>query len=311
VTTTPGRTPPTGLLGVDVEQRRVALVAVGVAVLAASTSAILIRLSEAPESVMAFYRVTFTILLLLPLARGASAELGGVARRDALAAVGAGLALSAHFGTWFVSVDLTTVAASVTLVQTQPLFVAAGATLLLGERVTTKTVGGILVAMVGVATMSAEGLLGMTAASAPLVGNGLALAGAVAAAAYVLAGRSIRQRVSVVPYVLVVYAVAAAGLLAVALAQGAPLLGYPPREWVLFLGMAVGPGILGHTLINWALEYVESSVVSVSLVGEPVGSALLAAVVLAEIPGALTVAGGAVVIAGIVVTARSRPGPAE
>ncbi|PSQ57310.1 MAG: EamA/RhaT family transporter [Halobacteriales archaeon SW_9_67_25] len=300
-----------GRLGARFGQHRLALAAVAVAVLAASTSAILIRLSDAPESVMAFYRVTFTILLLLPLARGASAELGGVARRDALAAVGAGLALSAHFGTWFVSVDLTTVAASVTLVQTQPLFVAAGATLLLGERVTTKTVGGILVAMVGVATMSAEGLLGMTAASAPLVGNGLALAGAVAAAAYVLAGRSIRQRVSVVPYVLVVYAVAAAGLLAVALAQGAPLLGYPPREWVLFLGMAVGPGILGHTLINWALEYVESSVVSVSLVGEPVGSALLAAVVLAEIPGALTVAGGAVVIAGIVVTARSRPGPAE
>lgn len=306
-----GRTPLAGRIDAQFEQRRVALAAVGVAVLAASTSAILIRMSDAPESVMAFYRVTFTVALLLPLAGGARAELAGVSRRDALAAAGAGLALSAHFGTWFVSVDLTTVAASVTLVQTQPLFVAAGATLLLGERVTTKTVGGILVAMVGVATMSAEGLLGMTAAPEPLVGNALALVGAVAAAAYVLAGRSIRQRVSVVPYVLVVYAVAAAGLLAVALAQGAPLAGYPPHEWALFLGMAVGPGVLGHTLINWALEYVESSVVSVSLVGEPVGSALLAAVVLAEIPGALTVVGGAVVIAGIVVTARSRPTPAE
>jgi len=260
---------------------------------------------------MAFYRVTFTVALLLPLAGGSRAELAGVSRRDALAAVGAGLALAAHFATWFVSVDLTTVAASVTLVQTQPLFVAAGAALLLGERVTRWTVGGILVAMVGVTTMSAEGLLGLTAAPEPLVGNALALLGAVAAAAYVLAGRSIRQRVSVVPYVLVVYAVAAAGLLAVALAQGAPLTGYPPREWILFVGMAVGPGILGHTLINWALEYVESSVVSVSLVGEPVGSALLAAVVLAEIPGALTVVGGAVVIAGIVVTARSRPTRAE
>jgi drug/metabolite transporter (DMT)-like permease len=288
-------------------QRRVALAAVGVAVLAASTSAILIRLSRAPESVMAFYRVSFTILLLLPLTRGARGELAGVSRRDAVAAVGAGLTLAVHFATWFVSVDLTTVAASVTLVQTQPLFVAAGAALLLRERITRWTVAGILVAMVGVATMSAEGLLGMTAAPAPLAGNALALLGAVAAAAYVLAGRSIRQRVPVVPYVLVVYAVAAAGLLAVALGQGVPLLGYPPREWVLFLGMALGPGILGHTLINWALEHVESSVVSVSLVGEPVGSALLAALVLAEIPGALTVVGGAVVIAGIVVTARSRP----
>lgn len=292
-------------------RRRVALATVGVAVLAASTSAILVRASGAPESVMALYRVTFTILLLFPLARGSGAELAGVARRDVVAAVGAGLALAAHFGTWFVSVELTTVAASVTLVQTQPLFVAAGAALLLGERVTRKTVAGILVAMVGVAAMSAEGLLGMTNAPQPVVGNGLALVGAVGAAAYVLAGRSIRQRVSLVPYVLVVYAVAAVGLLAVALVQGAPLLGYPAREWLLFLGMAVGPGILGHTLINWALEYVESSVVSVSLVGEPVGSTVLAALLFAEIPGRLTLAGGVVVVTGIVVTARSRHTPAE
>lgn len=288
-------------------ERRVALAAVGLAVLAASTSAILIRVSTAPESVMAFYRVTFTTLLLLPLARGARAELAGVARWDIVAAVGAGLALSVHFATWFVSVDLTTVAASVTLVQTQPVFVAVGAAFLLGERITRRTVAGILVAMVGVATMSAEGLVGVTSAPAPVVGNGLAMLGALAAAAYVLAGRSIRQRVSVVPYVLVVYAVSAVGLLAVALARGHPLVGYPAREWVLFLGMAVGPGILGHTLINWALEHVESSVVSVSLVGEPVGSAVLAALLLAEIPGPLTVAGGAVVIAGIVATALSRP----
>jgi drug/metabolite transporter (DMT)-like permease len=105
--------------------------------------------------------------------------------------------------------------------------------------------------------------------------------------------------------VLVVYAVAAAGLLAVALGQGAPLFEYPPREWGLFVAMAVGPGILGHTLINWALEHVESSVVSVSLVGEPVGSTVLAALVFAEIPGVLTLAGGVVVVTGIVLTARS------
>jgi drug/metabolite transporter (DMT)-like permease len=294
-------------------QRRVALATVGVAVLAASTSAILVRASGAPEPVMAFYRVTFTTLLLLPLARGsgAMAELAGVARRDLLAAVGAGLALAAHFATWFVSVELTTVAASVTLVQTQPLFVAAGAGLLLGERITRRTVAGIVVAMVGVAVMSAEGLLGVTAAPAPLLGNGLALVGAVGAAVYVLAGRSIRQRVSLVPYVLVVYAVAAAGLLAVALLQGLPLFAYPGREWVLFLGMAVGPGLLGHTLINWALEYVESSVVSVSLVGEPVGSTILAALLFAEIPGPLTLAGGVVVVTGIVATAGSRRGTGE
>ena len=283
-------------------QRRVALAAVGVAVAAASTSAILIRLSAAPEPAMAFYRVCFTTLLLLPLARGSG---GSFSRRDLLVAGAAGLALAAHFATWFASVDLTTVAASVTLVQTQPLFVAAGAVFLLGATLGRRTVVGIALAIAGVVILSADGLSG-TVAPAPLLGNALALVGAVAAAAYVLSGRSVRQRVPLVPYVLVVYTVAALGLLAVALATDAALLGYPPREWVLFLGMAVGPGILGHTLINWALEHVESTVVSVSLVGEPVGSAALAALLFGEIPGLLTLAGGAVIVAGIVLVAVSR-----
>jgi len=283
-------------------QRRVALAAVGVAVTAASTSAILIRLSAAPEPAMAFYRVLFTTLLLLPLSRGTG---GSFSRRDLLVACAAGLALAAHFATWFTSVDLTTVAASVTLVQTQPLFVAVGAVLLLGATLGRRAALGIALALAGVVVLDADGLSGAVA-PAPLLGNGLALAGAVAAAAYVLSGRSIRQRVPLVPYVLVVYTVAAAGLLAVALATDAALLGYPPREWVLFFGMAVGPGILGHTLINWALEHVESTVVSVSLVGEPVGSAALAALLFGEIPGVLTLAGGAVVVTGIVLVAVSQ-----
>jgi drug/metabolite transporter (DMT)-like permease len=288
--------------------RRVALGAVGVAVLAASTSAILIRVADAPEPVMAFYRVLFTTLLLLPLARGAGAQLARVSRRDFLGALLAGLALAAHFAAWFESVDLTTVAASVTLVGTQTVFVAAGAGLFLAERVSRRTLAGIAIALLGAGLMSAAGAFDGGGAPDPLLGNGLALVGAAMAAVYVLSGRSIRQRVPVVPYVLVVYAVAAVGLLGVVLAGGHPLSGYPPDEWLLFLGMAVGPGILGHTLINWALEHVESSVVSVSLVGEPVGSTLLAALLFAEVPGGLAIAGGAVVIAGIVVTARDRSG---
>jgi len=287
---------------------RVALASVGLAVLAASTSAILIRVGDAPEPVMALYRVAFTVLLLLPLARNAGGKLRGASRRDLLGALFAGLALAVHFATWFESVDRTTIAASVTLVQTQTVFVAAGAALFLSERVTRRTAAGIALALGGAVLLSADGLLGARTAPEPLVGNALAILGAVAAAVYVLSGRSIRQRVPVVPYVLVVYSVAAVGLFAVVLASGHQLAGYPFHEWLLFLGMAVGPGILGHTLINWALEYVESSVVSVSLVGEPVGSTILAALIFGEIPGPLTVAGGAVVIGGIVVTARARSG---
>jgi len=293
------------LLG-ELERRTPPRVALTVAIVAVSTSAILIRLSEAPKGPMAFWRVAFTWLLLAPLALRSRADFGELRGRDLLSALLAGAALAAHFASWFESVDRTTVAASVTLVTTQPAFVAVGAALLLDESLSRRIALGIAIALAGSGLMSLDGLLGGTAAPGPLLGNALALAGAVLAAAYVLAGRSVRQRVALIPYVLVVYVVCAAGLLTYTLARGDPVFAYPAREWLLFLGMAIGPGVFGHTVVNWALAHVESSVVSVSFVGEPVGSTLLALLVLSEVPGVLTVAGGAVVLAGIYITARAQ-----
>ncbi|MFD1688383.1 DMT family transporter [Halolamina salifodinae] len=292
------------------------MAALAVAVVAVSTSAILIRWSTAPSVVKAFYRVLFTTALLLPWAVG---RYRGEFRRMALRDVGvaglSGVALALHFVSWFESLNHTSVAASVTLVQTQPLFVAVGAWALLSERLTRRMLVGIFVALVGAAAMSlGDPLLAMLGigttdalAGTGMYGNALALVGAVTAAAYVLAGRSLRQRVSLVPYVVVVYLACAAVLLAIAVGQGAPLVDYPRREWLLFLGMALGPGIFGHTVINWALAHVESGVVSVSLLGEPVGSTVLAVVLLpGEIPTPTTVAGGAVVLLGIYLTAAAR-----
>ncbi|PSP54806.1 EamA/RhaT family transporter [Halobacteriales archaeon QS_1_67_19] len=259
------------------------------------------------------YRVVFTMLLLAPLSVTRYREdLRRLSGRDALVTVVTGVALAAHFAAWFESLEWTSVAASVTLVQSQPLFVAVGAALLLDERITARMILGILVAVAGAAFMSLGGLLSGAALEGPrpLYGNALAVIGAVMAAGYVLAGRSLRQRVALVPYVTVVYTVCAVALLTVALVEGetVALTAYPPAEWLLFLGMAVGPGIFGHTVINWALKYVESSVVSVTLLGEPVGSTLLALALLAEVPDAFTVAGGAVVLVGIYITATGRPG---
>ena len=282
------------------------LAALGVAVLAVSTSAILVRWSQAPSAVKALYRVVFMTGLVAPVAVTRDrADLRRIGRRDLLVALAAGAALAVHFAAWFESLEFTTVAASVTLVQTQPLFVAAGAALFLREKVTRLTVVGILVAVVGVGIMSA-GEASTGGASDPLLGNSLAVAGAVAAAGYVLAGRSLRQRISLFPYVTVVYAACSVVLLGIVLAQGHALLAYPPREYLLFLAMAVGPGLFGHTVVNWALEHLESSLVSVSLLGEPVGSSLLALWLLAEVPGPWAVVGGAVVLGGIYAVARAR-----
>ncbi|SFR52502.1 DMT family transporter [Halorubrum sodomense] len=277
------------------------------AVAAVSAGAVLVRLSEAPSSVAAFYRVLFTTLPLASVAawryRG---ELARIRPRDLAFAALSGVALAVHFAAWFESLRWTSVAASVTLVQAQPVFVALGAWLLLRERVTRRMAGGIAVAVGGMAAMSVGDFLGGVAVGPrPLYGNALALAGAVAAAGYVLAGRSLRQRISLVPYVTVVYGVCAVVLLAFVLAAGHSLTGYPPREWLLFAGLAAGPGLLGHTVLNWALAHLDSSVVSVSLLGEPVGATLLAFAFLSETPTPATVAGGCVVLAGIYVTATA------
>ncbi|SEO88389.1 Permease of the drug/metabolite transporter (DMT) superfamily [Halogranum amylolyticum] len=284
------------------------LAGLAVAVLAVSTSAILVTWSEAPSLVKALYRVLFTTLLLAPVAVARHADdFRKLRLRDVAVAVASGVALAIHFASWFESLEWTTVAASVTLVQAQPLFVAVGAWALLDERVTRRTVVGILVAVVGMIVMSVGDLLSGVAVAAPrpLYGNALAVVGAVAAASYFLAGRSLRQRIALLPYVIVVYTVCTTVLFGLTVAEGHALVGYPPREWLLFLGMAVGPGLLGHTLINWALAHLESSVVSVSLLGEPVGSTLLALVLLGQVPTAATLVGGAVVLGGIYVTAGS------
>jgi drug/metabolite transporter (DMT)-like permease len=291
------------------EARTPPLAALAVAIVAVSTSAILARWSAADAVILAFYRVLLTTLLIAPLVftryRG---EFDAFEGRDLLIAGLTGAALAVHFSAYFESLEWTSIAATVTLVQSQPVFVALGAAFLLSERIGLRKASGIAVAVLGMVVMSiAEFLSGAAIAGArPLFGNALAVTSALMAAVYVLVGRSLRQRVALVPYVMVVYSACALTLLVVALVQDLQLTGYPTREWLIFLGMAVGPGIFGHTVINWALEHVESSVVSVSLLGEPVGATLLGMVLLAEIPGLTTVAGGAVVLFGIYITSTAR-----
>ncbi|NUB91716.1 DMT family transporter [Haloterrigena sp. SYSU A558-1] len=282
-------------------------VALAFAVFAASTSAVLVRWSAAPSSVVAFYRVLFTTAMVAPVALVRSREeFGRLSRRDLVAATAAGVALAAHFAAWFESLNHTSVAASVTIVQTQPVFVALGAALVLGERLDRATAAGIAVAVVGAAAMSFGGAGEAPVSDATPYGNALALLGAITVAAYVLAGRSIRQRVSLFPYVTVVYAACALTLGVLVGAQGHDYVAYPAREWLLFLGMAVGPGVFGHTVVNWTLKHLESVVVSVAWLGEPVGSTVLAVLLLAEVPDAVTIAGGAVVLAGIYLTTVGR-----
>ena len=181
-----------------------------------------------------------------------------------------------------------------------PIFVALVSHFVLGERVSRRVALGIGVAFVG-ASIIAFGDLGTGTEN--LIGDALSLIGAIALGLYILAGRRLRQRLDLTTYVTPVYAVSAAVLAAGSLAVGAPLLGYDSGVFLMFAAIALVPMIFGHTLYNWALRWISAPVVSISLLGEPVGASLLAFVVLSESPSPITLLGGAVTLAGILVCA--------
>ncbi len=289
-------------------ESKVALPAVAIGVLAVSAAAIFIRLADAPALAVAFWRTALGVLVLLPFV---------LYRRDAFprgralaGGIASGVALGAHFGFWISSLDYTSVAASVVLVCTQPVFAAILAYLVFGERTSPLSFLGILVALAGTVMISSDGSVG----SATFFGNSLAVIGAITVAVYVLIGRSLRTTgVGVLPYSIVVYSSAAATLLPAALYSGAPLWGYSGETWFWLWAIALGPQILGHTVFNWALRYVEVSIVSGMILAEPVISAALAWLVLAEKPGITTVLGGAVILFGLFLLLRGyeRKPPAE
>jgi drug/metabolite transporter (DMT)-like permease len=275
-------------------RRHLSLLIVGV--IAVSFSAVLVRLADAPAFAVAFYRCAFASMLLVPLGLARHREeYRRLTRGQWQLALLSGGVLAAHFSTWISSLSLTTVAAAAVLVQAQPVFVAALGRFI-GERPTRRGVVGMGIALAGAVVISSGGLAGGARA---VVGDLLALAGALFAAVYVLLGRSLRQEVSLVTYTSIVYSTAAAALAVVMVVSATPFLGFPGRTWLLFALMTAGPQFLGHTVFNYLLGHVRASLVAISLLAEPVGATALAFLILHETPPSTTLIGGAVVLAGV------------
>jgi drug/metabolite transporter (DMT)-like permease len=275
-------------------------------VVAVSFAAIFIRYAEAPALSIALYRQVMAAAVVLPLALALRRdEVRGLSRRQLGLAAASGAVLALHFATWIPSVKLTTVAASVVLVTASPIFVAAGSRFLFGERVGPVTVGGILVGLAGAAVVSG----GDFAVSARAVaGDLLALAGALAAAGYFLLGRQLRQEVSALTYVGLVYTTCAVLLWPVAAVSGSRLVGFDGKTWAMFVLLALVPQLLGHTVFNFVLKEVSATVVTISVMGEPIGSTLLALAFFGEVPPWTAVVGGGLILGGIyvAVTAQAR-----
>ena len=282
------------------------------ALLGVSLSGPLVRLSHAAPLAIASWRLGFSLVIIaLALAlTGEWRQWQRLTRRELLIATGAGTMLALHFWSWNTSITLTSVAASVVLVNTQPVVVALLSVFWLREAPSRRQWIGIAIAMAGALIVASPDFTADPTSSAAhpraWLGDLLALLGALAAAVYFVSGRRLRASLDLWAYVGLVYGACLVVLLLLVAITGAPLTPQPPRELAIFAALALGPMLLGHTGLNWALKHSPAYVVNLTLLGEPIGATLIAAMLpgIREVPGPATFIGGAVVFAGVLLTAR-------
>lgn len=278
-----------------------------VGVLAAGFSSIFTKLAEAPPLIIAAYRLGFTVLLMAtPTYLTGRKELRQVGGKELSLACLAGLFLAMHFAVWITSLQYTSVASSTVLVTMQPLFVISGGYFLYGERIGKVGLLGAALALTGSMLI---GINDFQIGGQALWGDILAFAGAIFIAVYVLIGRKLRATMSVLPYTFLVYGSATIILVLMNLFYGSAFYPYPTMTWFWFLCLAVFPTLLGHSLFSWALKYVKAAVVSVSILGEPVGATILAYFIFHEVPSLMQLVGGSIIITGLFVFITSQRNP--
>lgn len=269
----------------------------------------LVRLSTADPVAIAVWRLGFSLLIVAVFLVGTGEwrDWKRITSRELTLAGAGGVSLALHFWAWNASIHLTTIAASVTLVNLQPAVVATISALALREAPTRRQVVGIAIAILGALVVAVPDLKGGMALSGndPLLGNLLAASAAVTAAVYYSIGRSLRRSLGIWAYVGIVYSAAFVTLSLVALSGGVALAPQPPREIAIFAGLALGPMLLGHTGMNWALKYLPAYVVNLTVLGEPIGATVLGAVIpsIRQVPTVSTLVGGAIMLGGVIIAA--------
>ncbi|HLF69870.1 MAG TPA: DMT family transporter [Actinomycetota bacterium] len=273
------------------------------AIIAVAWSAPLVRLAEGvPPLAIAFWRTFAATVVIAPFAlvRGRADP---PSRKQVKMMVLSGAALAIHFASWIASVRLTSIASSVLLVVSAPVFVALGTTLL-GRAPARRVWLGIAIATTGAAVIAGSDLN----VGGGLKGDGLAVVGAIAAAIYLLIGRGSRRHVSLLTYAGIVYGSCAALLGVTMLLTGTPFTGYSSKQFLLVAAIAIGPQLIGHTTFNFVLDRLDAVEVAVAIMAEPIGATLIAFALFGELPGILVVPGGLLLLAGILVSIRASKG---
>lgn len=273
-----------------------------IGIIAISTASIFIKLCDAPVLIIATYRLMLASLILSPLACYKKTWRGW--ERNALGwLLLSGLLLSLHFALWITSLKYTSVASSVVLVTTHPIFVGIGSWLLLKERMGMGLVLGIALSVLGSGLIS-YGDTGLSKEA--LMGDGFALLGAIAASGYLLVGRKMRKDQGLFSYIFPVYSTAGLILILLSLIFRQPFYGYSASTYFYLFLLALVPQLIGHTTFNWALKYLPASIVAVAILGEPIGSTILAFFILGEGLTVWKILGGISIFAGILMALKKQ-----
>jgi len=277
-----------------------------VGVVAVSFAATFIRLAEAPPLVIAAYRLTIASVILIPIASIKSRKnLPKLPRHDILLMLLSSVFLALHFGLWITSLSYTSIASSVVLVTSHPAFVAVISYFLWRERLRKLAIGGIVVALIGVLLINYGGF---SFGPGALHGNLLALLAGFAVGAYLVIGGQLRMRIDILPYLTIIYSCAAVILLVASIISGHSLFGYSPTTYLMMGLLALVPQLIGHSCLNLAVRLIPVTLVSVAILGEPVGATLLGYFILGEIPTINEIVGGLLILGGIFIVLRRKPG---
>lgn len=285
-----------------IEKHPMIMIVVGV--LGISLSSIFVKYSTAPSAVTAAYRLLWTVLLMTPVTFGSKeirTELLSVSRATMLLSCLSGLFLAIHFTLWFESLRHTSVASSTTIVCTEVIWVSLGYALFLKGKLSIKEILSICVTLGGSILIA---FADSASGGGHLYGDILSLMAAIAVAVYVLIGRVVRKTASTTVYTYIVYCSCAAVLLLMCLLQGNALWGYGISGLLVGLLLAVFSTIMGHSIFSWCLKYFSPSFVSASKLCEPVAAAILAGFLFGEIPTAMQITGGILILGGVLYYSR-------
>lgn len=265
--------------------------------LGVSMSPIFIKWSESPALTIAFYRMLTTVILLSPyiIAKNLK-EIKHIGQKNLISIIISGIFLGLHFSAWILSLQYSTVASATVLVNTSPILLMFITYFVFKEKISKYKILAVLGAFVGSMLLAYGDFFG---GSNALLGDGYALLGAFFVSFYLLIGNKVRQNVSMTSYTYLTYCFAALTILITNLFVGHPLVVTAPREYILFLGMAIFPTLLGHSLFNWSLKYVSATYISMAILLEPILASILAIFIFSELPSLLQFIGAMIVIASI------------